>query len=57
MDQKDSQQPVEQLIENRRGKLARVREAGLNPFPARYRVDESVSDVRSKWEDVPAEEL
>jgi len=57
VDQKDSQQPIEQLVENRRNKLGRLREAGLNPYPSRYRVEESITDVRAKWENVSAEDL
>jgi len=52
-----SQQPVEQLIANRRGKLDALREMGQDPYPRRYRVERSVSEARSLYEGLSAEEL
>ncbi len=58
METKDeSQQPVEQLIANRRGKLDALREMGQDPYPRRYRVERSVSEARSLYEGLSAEEL
>jgi lysyl-tRNA synthetase class 2 len=53
----DAQQPVEQLIANRRTKLDALRELGHEPFPRRFRVEQSVSEARSRFEDLSAEEL
>jgi len=53
----EAQQPVEQLIANRRTKLDALLELGQDPYPRRYRVDESVSTARSRFEDKTAEEL
>jgi lysyl-tRNA synthetase class 2 len=53
----ESQQPVEQLIANRRAKLDALREMGQDPFPRRFRVELSVSDARSRFEGLSAEEL
>ncbi len=53
----DTQQPVEQLIANRRAKLEALRELGHEPFPRRFRVEQSVSQARSGFEDKSAEEL
>jgi lysyl-tRNA synthetase class 2 len=53
----DSLQPVEQLIANRRAKLDALREMGQNPYPSRFRVKMSVSEARSRYEGLSAEEL
>jgi lysyl-tRNA synthetase class 2 len=53
----DSQQPVEQLIANRQAKLDALREMGLNPYPRRFRVELSVSDARSRYDEIEAEKL
>ena len=42
----EPQQPLEQLIANRRAKLDALVELGQDPFPRRYRVDLSVSEAR-----------
>jgi lysyl-tRNA synthetase class 2 len=53
----ESQQPVEQLIANRRAKLDALREMGQNPYPRRFRVELSVSEARSRYEGLRVEEL
>jgi lysyl-tRNA synthetase class 2 len=53
----EAQQPVEQLIANRRAKLDALLELGQDPYPRRYRVDESVSEARARFEERTAEEL
>ncbi len=53
----EGQQPVEQLIANRRAKLDALYELGQDPYPRRYRVEESVSQVRTRYEDMTAEAL
>ncbi len=58
MEEKDEiQQPVEQLIANRRAKLDALYELGKDPYPRRYRVEESVSEARDRFEGLTAEEL
>ena len=58
METKDeSQQPVEQLIANRRAKLDALREMGQDPYPRRFRVERSVSEARSLYGGLSAEEL
>ena len=58
METKDeSQQPVEQLTANRRAKLDALREMGQDPYPRRFRVELSVSEARSRYEELSAEEL
>ncbi len=52
-----AQQPLEQLIANRRAKLNELKEMGIEPYPSRFRVDESVGAVRERFGEVPAEEL
>jgi len=52
-----SKQPIEQLIENRLAKLDELRELGLEPYPARYRVEESVKAAKHRFADTTAEEL
>jgi len=51
------QQPIEQLIANRLAKLEELRELGVDPYPTRYRTDESVSAAKSRFADSTAEEL
>jgi lysyl-tRNA synthetase class 2 len=53
----ESQQPVEQLTANRRAKLDALREMGQDPYPRRFRVELSVSEARSRYEELSAEEL
>jgi lysyl-tRNA synthetase class 2 len=53
----ESQQPVEQLIANRRAKLEALRDLGQEPYPRRFRVESSVSQVRAAFDDKTAEEL
>jgi lysyl-tRNA synthetase class 2 len=53
----ESQQPVEQLTANRRAKLDALREMGQDPYPRRFRVELSVSEARSRFEELSAEEL
>jgi lysyl-tRNA synthetase class 2 len=54
---KDAQQPIEQLLANRRAKLDALYELGQNPYPSRYRVDTSVSQARSQYDGYTSEEL
>jgi lysyl-tRNA synthetase class 2 len=53
----EAQQPVEQLIANRRAKLEALRELGHEPYPRRFRVALSVAEARSRYESLSAEEL
>ena len=58
METKDeTQQPVEQLIANRRAKLDALREMDQDPFPRRFRVELSVSDAKTRFDGLDAEEL
>jgi lysyl-tRNA synthetase class 2 len=53
----ETQQPVETLVANRRAKLDALRELGQDPYPRRFRVEMSVSQARSRYESLTAEEL
>jgi len=53
----ETQQPVEQLIANRRAKLDALRDMGQDPYPRRFRVELSVSEARSRYDALTAEEL
>ncbi len=53
----ENQQPLEQLLANRRAKLDALVGLGLEPFPRRFRVDESVSQVRARFEEKTTEDL
>ena len=57
MDRTDSRQPIEQLIANRQAKLEQLRDLGHDPYPGRYRVEQSLGQVRARWEASSAEEL
>ena len=57
MESKDSKQPLEQLIANRLAKLDELRTLGHEPFPTRFRVEDSVSAVKARHADSPAEVL
>ncbi len=52
-----SKQPIEQLIANRMAKLDELRQLGLEPYPTRYRVEESVRAAKSRFAEVTAEDL
>jgi len=52
-----SNQPIEQLIANRLAKLDELRELGLEPYPTRYRVEESIREAKRRFADATAEEL
>ncbi len=52
-----SKPPIEQLIANRMAKLDELRELGLEPYPTRYRVEESVRAAKTRFADATAEEL
>jgi lysyl-tRNA synthetase class 2 len=45
------------LLKHRRDKLAALEAAGVNPYPARFPVDENVASVRARFDDTAAEEL
>ena len=53
----EAQQPLEQLLANRRTKLEALVELGLDPFPRRFRVGESVSGVKREFDGKSTEEL
>jgi lysyl-tRNA synthetase class 2 len=53
----ETQQPLEQLIANRRAKLKALRDMGKEPFPRRYRVEQSISVLRDAYEAATAEDL
>ena len=53
----EAQQPLEQLLANRRTKLEALVELGLDPFPRRFRVEESVSGVKREFDGKSTEEL
>jgi lysyl-tRNA synthetase class 2 len=57
VESKETQQPIEQLLANRRAKLEAIYELGLDPFPRRFRVEESISQARERFEGLTAEEL
>jgi len=52
-----AQQPLEQLIANRRSKMNDLKEMGIDPYPPRFRVAESVTTVRRTFEERSAEDL
>ena len=52
-----SKPPIEQLIANRMAKLDELRELGLEPYPTRYRVEESVRAAKTRFADATAEDL
>ena len=56
-DSKPQQQPIEQLIANRLAKLDEIRQLGVEPYPTRYRVEESVSAAKKRFSESTAEEL
>ncbi|HHQ49593.1 MAG TPA: lysine--tRNA ligase, partial [Acidobacteria bacterium] len=57
MSDEQVQQPLEQLIANRRNKLNSLVELGIDVYPSRFRVEESVSSIRRRFEDTTAEAL
>ncbi len=57
MSDEQVQQPLEQLIANRRNKLDGLVDLGIDVYPSRFRVDDSVSSIRERFGETPAEEL
>ncbi len=57
MTEAPSQQPLDKLIGDRRAKLDALRDRGLDPYPSRFRVETSVSDIRSAFDALDTEEL
>jgi lysyl-tRNA synthetase class 2 len=55
--EQETQQPIETLIANRRAKLEELVAIGHNPFPARFRVSQSVSQVRGQLDGLDATAL
>jgi lysyl-tRNA synthetase, class II len=53
----DPQQPIEQLIANRKAKLPSLRELGIDPYPGRFRVDLSVTAARERFDQLSAQLL
>jgi len=51
------QQPLETLLANRRAKLDGLREMGQEPYPNRFRVEQSITDVRQTFDPWDAERL
>lgn len=41
--------PIEQIIEIKREKLKKLREAGVNPYPAKFEVTSSVSEIQAEY--------
>jgi lysyl-tRNA synthetase class 2 len=52
-----TQQPLDKLIQDRQAKLDGLRERGVDPYPTRFRVQTSVSDLRRTYDGATAEEL
>jgi lysyl-tRNA synthetase class 2 len=53
----EGQQPIGQLIANRRAKLDSLRSSGVEPYPTRFRVDQSILQVRDQYDQKSADEL
>jgi len=52
-----AQQPIERLLANRRSKLEELRDLGIEPYPTRFRVRESISGVRQRFEGATSQDL
>jgi len=57
MTETQTQQPLDKLMADRRTKLEALRERGLDPYPSRFRVETSVSDIRKAFDALTTEEL
>jgi len=57
MSEEQSQQPLEKLMADRMTKLEALRERGIDPYPTRFRVEDSVSDLRKRFDALDAGEL
>lgn len=57
MTEPQTQQPLEKLMADRRAKLDALRDRGLDPYPPRFRVQTSVSDIRGAFDVLTTEEL
>lgn len=57
MSEEQSLQPLEKLMADRMTKLEALQERGLNPYPSRFRVKDSISDLRMRFDDESTEKL
>ncbi len=57
MTETQTQQPLDKLMADRRTKLEALRDRGLDPYPSRYRVETSVSDIREAFDALTTQEL
>ncbi|MEN8164937.1 MAG: lysine--tRNA ligase [Acidobacteriota bacterium] len=57
MTETQTQQPLDKLMADRRTKLHALRDRGLDPYPSRFRVQTSVSDIRRAFDSLTTEEL
>jgi len=55
--EQETQQPIETLIAHRRAKLEQLEALGCDPYPPRFRVEQSVSGARQAFDQRSAEEL
>jgi lysyl-tRNA synthetase class 2 len=57
MTETQTQQPLDKLMADRRTKLEALRDRGIDPYPARFRVETSVSDIREAFDALTTQEL
>ncbi len=57
MSEEQIQQPLEKLMADRMVKLDAIRERGLNPYPTRFRVEKSISNLREDFDSESTEKL
>jgi lysyl-tRNA synthetase, class II len=55
-DKEQPQIPLEELIRNRRQKLADIREKNINPYPYRYERTHKVSEIRDNFDKLSSDE-
>jgi lysyl-tRNA synthetase class 2 len=55
--ERGGQQPLETLLANRSAKLDGLRDLGVDPYPTRFRVDESISQLRRRLDPIEAKRL
>lgn len=49
--------PIEQIVQQRKEKAKKFVEMGINPYPARYKVDKAISEIQKEFSSLEKEQM
>lgn len=49
--------PIEQIVQQRKEKAKKFVEMGINPYPARYKVDKTISEIQKEFSSLEKEQM